>query len=121
MGREVLLPEQADSWGEFHARLEMELDSRDSLLIPLWWAMGGLLFGAALVSSAYAFQGGRWWLWLCVLAPLTADFMLAVRALERAERLRARGAELARLQDAWRDHLGTAPSGSPGAAPPFTG
>jgi hypothetical protein len=109
MGREVLLPEQADCWGEFNARLEMELESNDSWLTPLWWAVGGLLFASSLVSSAYAFQDHHWWLWLCMLAALAADFMLAVRALDRAERRSARTAELARLQDAWRDHRGDGP------------
>jgi hypothetical protein len=107
MGRELLLPEHADSWGEFHARLELERerDGRDRRLTPLWWSVAGLLFGGALVSCAYALQGGRWWLWLFMLASLAVDFVMAVRAFDRVERERARRAELALLQDAWRNHL----------------
>jgi hypothetical protein len=108
MGPELLLPEQADSWGEFRARLEHELDrsGRAHRLTPLWWSVAGLLFAFGLVSCAYALQGGRWWLWPCMLAALAADFVMAVRAVDRAEREHARRAELARLQDAWRDRLG---------------
>ena len=74
-------------------------------LIPLWWGVAGLLFGIALICCAYAFQGGHWWLWLGMLAPLGVVGMMAARAVERADRKRARAAELARLQDAWLDHL----------------
>jgi hypothetical protein len=45
MGREFLPPEEADSWGEFHARLEFEAADPGPLLIPVWWTVGGLLFG----------------------------------------------------------------------------
>ena len=114
MGREFLLPEQADSWGEFQARLEFEADA--DRLTPVWWALGGLLFGLALVSSAYAFTDHHWWLWLCMLAALAADLALAVRAVDRADSDRARRAELERLQEAWRDHLDSVspPSRRPG-------
>lgn len=107
MGREFLLPERADSWGEFHARLEIELARQDEgdWLTPLWWSMGGLLFALALVSCAYAFQGGHWWLWLCMVAALAADLAMAIRALDRTEREHARRAELARMQEIWQDHL----------------
>jgi hypothetical protein len=107
MGREFLLPEHADSWGEFNARLERELECRDHdhRLTPLWWSLGGLLFGLALVSCAYAFQGHRWWLWLCMVAALAADLAMAIRALDRAEREASRRAELTRMQEAWEDHL----------------
>jgi hypothetical protein len=106
MGREFLLPEQADSWGEFNARLEFEIADRDHAhrLTPLWWSLGGLLFGLALVSSAYAFSDHHWWLWLCMLAALAADLAMAVRAVDRADREHARSAELARLRDAWLEH-----------------
>jgi hypothetical protein len=117
MGRDFLLPERADSWGEFHARLEFELAEQEHAhrLTPLWWSAGGLLFGVALVSSAYAFTDHHWWLWLCMLAALAADVAMAVRAVDRADQERARRAELARLQEAWQDHLDR---GSPTWQPP---
>jgi hypothetical protein len=107
MSRESLLPEQADSWGEFHARIERELESQDRghRLTPLWWSLGGLLFGLALMSCAYAFQGHNWWLWLCMLAALGADIAMAIRALDRADLERSRRAELARMLDAWENHV----------------
>jgi hypothetical protein len=105
MGREFLPPEQADSWGEFHARIEFEEANSDQPLLPLWWSVAGLLFGIGLVFCAYAMQGGHWWLWLCTLAPLGVVGVMAMRAVDRADRARARAAELARLHDAWLDHL----------------
>jgi hypothetical protein len=105
MGREFLPPEQADSWGEFHARLEFEAADPGHPLIPVWWIVGGLLFGVGLICCAYALQGGRWWLWLCMLASLGVVGVMAARAVERADRERARAAELARLHDAWLAHL----------------
>jgi hypothetical protein len=105
MGRSVPPPEEADSWGEFHARLEFEAADPGSPLIPLWWIIAGVLFAVALISSAYALQGGRWWLWLCMLAPLGLLGVMATRAVERADRRRARAAELGRLYDAWADHV----------------
>ena len=107
MGRELPLPEQADSWGEFHARLERELDDQDygHRLTPLWWSLGGVLFALTLVSCTYAVQDHHWWLWLCMLAALAADIAMAARAVDRADHDRARRAELMRLQEAWQDHL----------------
>jgi hypothetical protein len=111
MGRQLLPPEQADSWGEFHARLELERDSRVNLLVPLWWAVGGALFGATLICSAYATAYGHWWLWLGFLASFGVVLIMASRAVRRADGMRARDLELARLQEAWQDHLdrGSAP------------
>ena len=105
MGREFLPPEQADCWGEFHARLEFEEADPGHPLLPLWWSFAGLLFGLTLICCAYAFQGGRWWLWLCMLALLGVLGVMAARAVARADRERARAAELARLHDAWIEHL----------------
>jgi peptidoglycan/LPS O-acetylase OafA/YrhL len=110
MGRASLPPEQADSWGEFHARLERELADPGHPLIPVWWGVAGLLFGIALICCGYAFQGGRWWLWLGMLAPLGVVGMIAARAVERADRKRARAAELARLQDTLLDHVERRPT-----------
>jgi peptidoglycan/LPS O-acetylase OafA/YrhL len=105
VGRELLPPEQADSWGEFRARLEFEAAAPGSPLIPLWSGAAGLLFGVALICCAYASTDGRWWQWVCALALLGAVGVMAVRAVDRADRRRARAAELARLNDAWLDHL----------------
>jgi hypothetical protein len=105
MGRQVLPPEQADSWGEFHARLELELDSRGDLLVPLWWAVAGALFGVTLICCSYAFTDRHWWLWVSWLTSFAVVLMMASRAVRRADGRRARDIELARLQDAWQDHL----------------
>ena len=105
MGRELLPPEQADSWGEFHARLEFEAADPGHPLVPVWRGVAGLLFAVALICSAYALQDRHWWLWLCMLASLGALGVMAVKAVGQADRQRARAAELARLNDAWLDHL----------------
>ena len=105
MGRQLLPPEQADSWGEFHARLELELDSRGNLLVPLWRAVAGALFGGTLICCSYAFTDRHWWLWLGWLTSFAVVLMMASRAVRRADGLRARDIELARLRDAWQDHL----------------
>jgi len=105
MGRQLLPPEQADSWGEFHARLELELESRGDPLRPLWRAGAGALFGMTLICCSYAFTDRHWWLWLGWLASLAVVLAMASRAVRRADGRRARDIELARLQDAWQDHL----------------
>ncbi len=113
MGRK-LLPEHADSWGEFNARLELEIAGQDRArrLTPLWSSVAGLLFGLSLVLCAYAVSDHHWWLWLCMVATLAADVAMAMRAVDRVDRERAREAELARLRDSWLDHLERA--GNPG-------
>jgi peptidoglycan/LPS O-acetylase OafA/YrhL len=105
MGRQLLPPEQADSWGEFHARLELELESRGDRLVPLWRAVGGALFGAMLICCAYAFTDRHWWMWLGWLTSFGVVLMMASRAVRRADSRRVRAIELARLKDAWQDHL----------------
>jgi hypothetical protein len=105
MGREFLPPEQADSWGEFHARLELELERQGGALAPLWSAVAGLLYGATLICCAYAFTDRHWWLWLGWLASFAVVLTMASRAVRRADSRRARAIELARLKDAWQDHL----------------
>jgi hypothetical protein len=40
-----------------------------------------------------------------MLVPLGVVGVMAARAVERADRRRARAAELARMHDAWLDHL----------------
>jgi membrane protein implicated in regulation of membrane protease activity len=98
-------PEEADSWGEFHARIEGEAADLGHPLFPLWWGVAGLLYGIAMVCCAFATRGGRWWLWLCMLGLLAVVGVMAARAVERADRQRARAAQLARLEGAWEEHL----------------
>jgi peptidoglycan/LPS O-acetylase OafA/YrhL len=107
MAREFLPPEQADSWGEFNARLEHELElaGRGDALAPLWWAVAGLLFGATLICCTYAFTDRHWWLWLAWLASFAVVLAMASRAARRADSRRARATELNRLKDSWQDHL----------------
>ena len=106
MGRQFLPPEQADSWGEFHARLEVELDNRGE---PDWCRCGGpiagALFALTLICCAYAFTDRHWWLWLVWLTAFAVVLVMATRAARRADSRRARDAELARLKDAWQEHL----------------
>jgi hypothetical protein len=105
MGRDFQPPEQADSWGEFHARLEWERTAVGSGWTGLWWAVAGLLFGVGLISSAYAFQYHHWWLWVAMLTPLAIVGVMTARAVDRADRARERADELNRLEDAWLAHL----------------
>jgi hypothetical protein len=105
VAREFLPPEQADSWGEFNARLERELEGQRDVLAPLWSAVAGLLFGMTLICSAYAFTDRHWWLWVSWLASFAVVLTMATRAVRRADSRRARAIELARLRDAWQDHL----------------
>jgi peptidoglycan/LPS O-acetylase OafA/YrhL len=107
MGRSVPRPEDADSWAEYRARLELERAAGQSLWTPVWWAIAGLLFATALLCCAYAISDHRWWLWLMMLAALGFVGVLAVRGADRADREQTRAAELAKLEDSWVDHLGT--------------
>ncbi len=63
-------PEDADSWGEFNARLERETDSLKSPLTVWWWTAAVALFGAGVMFGSYALTGRDWWLFPCALAPL---------------------------------------------------
>ena len=105
MGREFQPPEDADSWGEFHARLESEQASADIPLTPRSWFAGAALFAIMLLTCAYAFRDGGWWRWLIWLAVIGALIVVATRAVERADRRRARAVELGRLYDAWVEHV----------------
>jgi hypothetical protein len=105
VAREFLPPEQAESWGEFNARLELELEGQRDLLTPVWSAVAGLLFGMTLIGCAYAFTDRHWWLWVGWLALLAVVLAMAARGVRRADSRRARAIELARLRDAWQDHL----------------
>jgi hypothetical protein len=105
MGRKVLPPEQADSWGEYHARIEMETDARIDPWRPFWWSLGGLLFGAALIFCLYAVQDHHWWFWLAMCTALAITGVMATRAVDRADRDRDRAAQLAQLEAAWLEHL----------------
>ena len=105
MARDFLPPEQADSWGEFNARLELELEGQRDLLTPLLSAVAGLLFGMTLIGCAYAFTDRHWWLWVGWLASFAVVLAMAARAVRRADSRRARAIELARMRDAWLGHL----------------
>jgi hypothetical protein len=105
MGRSVQPPEDAGSPGEFNARLELAEAELDRTQTPLWRGAAWLLFMIVLVLGAYAVQGGHWWLWPCLLAPLGALGAMAVRAAERAERQGARAAEPGQMHEAWLDYL----------------
>jgi hypothetical protein len=114
MGRSALPPEEAGSWGEFHARPEVAAAGRGDPLTPLWWALAGPLFGTGLICSVFAFQDGRWWLWLYMLAAVSAVGAMAAWAVERADRGRAGAGELGRMHVAWQDHLTRRPPGAVG-------
>jgi hypothetical protein len=105
MGRQFPPPEQADCWGEFNARLELELENRGNPLTPLWGAIAGLLFGLTLICSAYAFTAGHWWLWLGWLTSFAVVLIMASLGVRRGDSRRARDVELGKLKDAWQDHL----------------
>ena len=105
MARDFLPPEEADSWGEFHARLADELAGQQNALAPLWSVLAGLLFAAMLICCGYAATDRHWWLWVSWLASFAVLLAIAARAVRRADSRRARAIELARLRDAWRDHL----------------
>jgi hypothetical protein len=105
MGRQFLPPEEADSWGEFHARLEFESANADVPPTARWWAGFGSLFGVMLFTCVDAIADRHWWLWLGWLALLGVLLVMAGRAVARADRRQARAAELGRLYDAWTDHL----------------
>jgi len=107
MGRraKVLPPEQADSWGEFHARLEFEASAMGPWTTPLCWCLGGALLGVALICCAYALQYRHWWLWVAMLAALAVDGVMAARAVDGADKRRARTIELQRLHEAWLAHV----------------
>jgi hypothetical protein len=102
MGREFLPPEQADSWGEYRARLEMENQARVNPWRPLWWGLDGL---SAFFLCVYAVQDHDWWLWLALCTVLAINGVIALRAMDRADKDRARAADLAQLETAWLSHL----------------
>jgi hypothetical protein len=100
-------PEDADSWGEFHACLEREAADWGSPLVPLWWLVGVLCFVTALMSSAVALSSRQvlWWPWVCLLGSLALGGVLAARAVRRADERRTRRAQLIELEAAWLEHL----------------
>lgn len=114
MGRDLPPPEQAESWDEFHDRIDWEWYdrmSRRSLWNPFWMTIGALLFVGALITCTYAVQGGHWWLWLVMLTPLVIGGVMAARVLDKAERDGKRLSELELLERAWAE----LPDRSPGA------
>jgi hypothetical protein len=107
MGRRarVLPPEQADSWGEFHARLELEAAAPGSWTTPLCWSLAGVLLSVSLICCNYALQDRHWWLWVAMFAALAIDGVMAARAVDGADKRRARTMELQRLHEAWLEHV----------------
>jgi hypothetical protein len=105
MGRDHPPPESADSWGEFHALIDMERDARQNAGSVLWRIIAALLFVTGLVFLAYALEGGRPWLFLCAMPPLAVVGVMASRALEHAERDAERAVQLDLLERAWQAHL----------------
>jgi hypothetical protein len=106
VGRDFLPPEDADSWSEYHARLELEAAAGGaSWLRPLCWAIAGALFSVGLICCAYGFQDHSLWLWLCMFASFGVLGVMAARAVDRVDREKARAVELLRLRDAWDEHL----------------
>jgi hypothetical protein len=102
MGRQFLPPEEADSWGEYRARLETEAGARVNPWRPLWWGLDGL---SAFFLCIYAVQDHYWWLWLALCTLLAINGSIALRAMDRADRKRARATELSQLETAWLSHL----------------
>jgi peptidoglycan/LPS O-acetylase OafA/YrhL len=112
MGNDFPPPEQATSWDEFHDRIDWEWYARTrrgSLWNPLWMTIGALLFVAALVLCAYATEGGHWWLWLVMLAPLAIVGVMVARVLDKAERNGERLVELDLLERAWAERAERSP------------
>jgi hypothetical protein len=107
MGRSAIVPraEDARSWGEFNTRIDRELAARASWGTSLARASAGVLFADVLISCADAFSGGGWWMWVLMLGSLGALGVIAVRAVDLADRNRERNYEIARLREAWLEHL----------------
>lgn len=104
VGHKLPLPEEADSWGEFHARLEMERMQEQGLPV-VWQIAAALSFIVGLVCIAYALQGGRTWLWPCALAALAVPGVMAARALTKLEEAGERAGQLDLMERAWEEHL----------------
>ena len=105
MGRDLPPPELADSWGEFHARIEMERSAQENGRSACWRAVAALVFVAGLVCCAYALQGGQPWLWPAAMAAFAVVGVMASRALDNAEREGLRSSQLEVMERAWEAHL----------------
>lgn len=105
MGRDLPPPEQADSWGEFHARIEQERAALGGNWSALWRSVAAVVFVAGLLCCAYGTQGGDWWLWIAMIVSFSIVGMMASRALSNAERNGNRAAQLDRMEQEWRAHL----------------
>ena len=106
MGRDLLLPEHADSWNEFRARVEQEQAAQGGLVPGLCRTAAGLFFVSGLILIASAVQGGPKWLWLVAAALLGMVGVMAVRAMSNAERRASRIAQLSLLEQAWQEREG---------------
>jgi hypothetical protein len=105
MGRELPPPEHADSWGEFHARIEQERAALGGPWSPLWRSVAAVLFVVGLLFCAYGSQDGHWWLWAGMLVSLAIVATMASRAMTNAERNGNRAAELDHMEQEWQAHL----------------
>lgn len=105
MGRDLPPPEQADSWGEFHARIEQERAALGGQWSPLWRSVAAVVFVAGLLFCAYGFQSSHWWLWVAMIVSLSIVGVMASRAMSNAERNGNRAAQLDRMEQEWRAHL----------------
>ncbi len=107
MGRSdiQLRAEDASTWSECNARIERELASRGSWVTALTWASAGFLFADGLIACASALSGGGWLMWALMLGSLAGLVVMASRAASRADQNRRRNGEIARLREAWLEHL----------------
>jgi len=110
MARELLPPEQATSWEEFHDRYLREWSYRNkrgrsarSLLAGI---AGMLLLVVAFVFLTYATgQHHQWWQWPGVALPVVIVAVMLARAWRRGRRDGARLKELDRLEQEWQGRL----------------
>jgi peptidoglycan/LPS O-acetylase OafA/YrhL len=105
MGRDLPPPGYADSWGEFHARMEQERAALSGRWSPLWRSAAAVLCVVGLLFCAYGLQDGHWWLWVGMIVSLAIVATMASRAMSNAERNSDRAAELHYMEQEWQAHL----------------
>jgi hypothetical protein len=94
-------PEDADSWGEYRARLEWEEAEQPGLLSVACRVAAALLFVIGLLSGGYALTYHHWWMWLCSVAAFAVLFKMATRAKANLDREGERAAQLEMLDRMW--------------------
>ena len=110
MARELLPPEEATSWEEFHDRYLREWSYRNSrgrsARSLLTGVVGMLLIVVAFVFTTYAAaRHGQWSQWLGVALPLVIVAMMLTRAWKLGRRNGERMRELGRLEQEWQERL----------------